>query len=205
MSRHPGFTLIEVLVATAVMAIMVLMLGGVFQQASSSWDSGYARAEGGMAVRAVVGALTRDLATAVDGRRYGLATPISPDSGASTSLTFYRLVDGMEGGVEQVVYGGGAQVTRNGKTLYSPGDNGNAASFKFYVGDGGGALRSYETKFYGEDGSQQSSSFPGQVKWNVPWVKVRCEMTRKGNITGLAVRSFGKDGVKDTADDIVVK
>ena len=32
-----AFTLIEVLVATAVMAIIVLMLGGVFNQASSSW------------------------------------------------------------------------------------------------------------------------------------------------------------------------
>ena len=41
-SRRGAFTLIEVMVATAVMLIMVVMIGALFRQASSSWDSGYA-------------------------------------------------------------------------------------------------------------------------------------------------------------------
>ena len=90
-----GFTLIEVLVATAVMAIMVVMIGGLFQQASSSWDAGYVRAEGGMAVRAVVGALTRDAATAVDGRRFGLSAPVEV---TGSQITMYRLAPGAVGG-----------------------------------------------------------------------------------------------------------
>ena len=34
--RKAGFTLIEVMVATVVMAIMIVMIGGLFQQASSA-------------------------------------------------------------------------------------------------------------------------------------------------------------------------
>ena len=70
--RHgaAGFSLIEVMVATGVLLVVVLMVGAVFRQASSSWDGGYARAEGGMIVRGVLGAIQRDLSQAVDGRRF---------------------------------------------------------------------------------------------------------------------------------------
>ena len=43
-----AFTLIELMVATGILAILVLMVGGLFSQASSVWDAGYVRAEGGM-------------------------------------------------------------------------------------------------------------------------------------------------------------
>ena len=65
-----GFSLIEVMVATAVLLVVVLMLGSVFRQASSAWDSGYARAEGGMVVRGVLGSIHRELSHAVDGRHF---------------------------------------------------------------------------------------------------------------------------------------
>ena len=221
MSRHPGFTLIEVLVATAVMAIMVLMLGGVFQQASSSWDSGYARAEGGMAVRAVVGALTRDAATAVDGRRFGLSAPVEVDG---STITMYRLAPGAIGGnrdIVKVVYRGGSTVTRivggSSSTIYSGGQGSNGARFTFSAGpeasgnQSAAAARPYEKRYYDSTGAQKSSDFPGEVAWTVPYVKVRCELTRSGTFSGLTVRSLGRDGVAngeggETArDDIIVR
>ena len=66
-----GFSLSEVMVATAILMVVVLMIGAVFRQASSSWDSGYARAEGGMIVRGVIGSIERELSGAVDGRMFG--------------------------------------------------------------------------------------------------------------------------------------
>lgn len=200
--RKEGFTLIEVLVATAVMAIMIVMLGGVFQQASSSWDSGYVRAEGGMAVRAVAGALTRDLATAVDGRRYGMSTPLSLSPGENgTGLTFWRLRDGAKDGndVEKVTYD--SKGDRNGKALF--GQNSGAfdpPSFTYYAGPDTTSLRSYE--------SDSDFSEDNGVVWRIPYVKVRCELTRRGTFSGLRVRSGGRDGVKDrdwAGDDIVVQ
>lgn len=214
--RATGFSLIEVLVATAVMAIMVVMLGAVFQQASSSWDSGFVRAEGGMAVRAVVGSLTRDLATAVDGRRYGMSSPISPEPGNTGNLTFWRLRDGARDGndVEQVTYKGGSTVTRTSSiqgdsTLYKKSAPNSSASFEFYVGaepdqSRNSAGRPYEKTFYDSNGSRQQSAFPGEVAWKAPYVKVRCTLTRSGTISGLTVRSWGRDGVA-SGDDIVIR
>jgi hypothetical protein len=200
------------MVATVVMSIMVLMIGSVFQQTSSAWDSGYARAEGGMAVRTVVGAISRDLATAVDGRRFGLGRPVECDE---SSLTFVRLREGSEGGFERVTYSlGDNTATRNGKELVSidskkPFD----AKFSLYVpeeyapevdpdpGDEKVPVRPFETGSFSHGGGK------GPVVWTVPYVKVRCTLSRKGSLSGLFVRSLGHDGVgneQSGADDIIV-
>lgn len=203
-----AFTLIEVIVATAVLSIMVLMIGGVFQQASSSWDSGYARAEGGMAVRAAVGSLTRDLATAVDGRRFGLSKPIEVEG---TRITMYRLVPGPDNGnrdIEKVVYSGGSDsFERNGKAIYSPPKNGSAyhARFSFAAGPETDATKNSSTLRPYESGT----AFAGQIAWTIPYVKIRCELTRTGTFSGLTVRSLGRDGVENgdsnSQDDIIVR
>lgn len=207
-----GFTLIEVMVATAVMAIMIVMIGGLFQQASSSWDAGYVRAEGGMAVRAVVGALTRDLATAIDGRRFGLSEPVVV---SGSSITMYRLFPGPGGGrdVRKVVYTGGEKVTRkigdgSATTIYEkPDGRSYGARFTFYAGP--------ETAQTGSSSGarpyESGTRFPGEIAWTVPYVKVRCDMTRTGSFSGLTVRSRGRDGVPNGADgdkaqdDIIVR
>ena len=220
-SLRTGFTLIEVMVATAVMAIMVVMIGGLFQQASSSWDAGYVRAEGGMAVRAVVGALTRDAATAVDGRRFGLSAPVEV---SGSKITMYRLAPGAVAGsrdIVKVVYEGGSTVKRivDGKssTLYSGGSGSNGANFTFSAGpeaDGtqtSAAARPYERRYYDSTGSQKTSDFPAEVRWSVPYVKVRCALTRSGTFSGLTVRSLGRDGLaigdpdEAAKDDIIVR
>ena len=220
-SLRTGFTLIEVMVATAVMAIMVVMIGGLFQQASSSWDAGYVRAEGGMAVRAVVGALTRDAATAVDGRRFGLSAPVEV---SGSKITMYRLAPGAVAGsrdIVKVVYEGGSTVKRivDGKssTLYSGGSGSNGANFTFSAGpeaDGtqtSAAARPYERRYYDSTGSQKTSDFPAEVRWSVPYVKVRCALTRSGTFSGLTVRSLGRDGLaigdpdEAAQDDIIVR
>ena len=224
--RSAAFTLIEVMVATAVMAIMVVMIGGLFQQASSSWDAGYIRAEGGMAVRAVVGALTRDAATAIDGRRFGLSAPVEA---SGSTITMYRLAPGAVGGnpdIVRVVYTGGSQVkrtvsapgSRTGQsetsTIYSGGQGSNGARFTFSAGpeasgtQSASAARPYEKRYYDSTGSQKKSDFPDGVSWNVPYVKVRCELTRSGTFSGLTVRSLGRDGVRledKSQDDIIVR
>ena len=201
-----GFSLIEVL------AIIVLLLGGVFQQASSSWDAGFVRAEGGMAVRAVVGSLARDLSTAVDGRRFGLTAPIEVPAGGGSTITLARLRDGVapgDGGhdVQIVQYSAsGSTVTRKilkgagagekaSSVIYSPPENagGNGAVFTFSPGPAADYGRSYEDAEF------------NTVKWTVPSVKVRCKLTREGVFSGLTVRSLGRDSAEGTKDDIVVR
>ena len=93
-----AFTLIELMVATGILAILVLMVGGLFSQASSVWDAGYVRAEGGMVARAIVGSIQRDLQSAVDGRAFdglGFSSPVEA-SGSSIKMVVLSAVDPRE-------------------------------------------------------------------------------------------------------------
>ena len=219
--RRGGFTLIEVMVATAVMLIMVVMIGALFRQASSSWDSGYATAEGGMAVRSVIGALTRDLATAIDGRIYGLDKPVKVD-GSSVELICYKPAKASGGTyrreIHRIKYDGGPSVRRTdsvlignawkpvGKpsTIYAGGTGANGAKCTFRAADpiDEYKLRSYERK---------APAFKDSLAWEIPSVKVRVELTRTGSFSGLTVISHGPDGLpnddeeSDEPDDIIVK
>lgn len=220
-SRRGAFTLIEVMVATAVMLIMVVMIGALFRQASSSWDSGYATSEGGMAVRSIVGALTRDLSTAIDGRIYGLSDPVVVSDGsvelicykpATTAGTTYRRE------LHRIKYVGGSSVSRqdsvlDGKawkalgssTIYAGGTGANGAKCEFSAAPSIDAT--YRDRGYEDD----APSFHSDVAWEIPSVKVRLKLTRTGAFSGLTVVSYGPDGLpngdadSEDADDIIVK
>ena len=76
-----GFSLIEVMVATLILMILVLMTGAVFRAGASAWDTGYAKAEGGAIVRTVAGAIQRELSKAVDARYFGTVWQKNKDGG----------------------------------------------------------------------------------------------------------------------------
>lgn len=58
--------MVEVLVASSILVIIVLMLGMLFQQTGLAWRTGSQRANNYMEVRALMGSLQRDAAAAVD-------------------------------------------------------------------------------------------------------------------------------------------
>lgn len=65
-SPRRGFSLIEILVAMAILVVIVLIVAGVFQQTSLAWSLGLRRATEQGNVRAVAGAIGRDLSMIVD-------------------------------------------------------------------------------------------------------------------------------------------
>ena len=66
MKKNAGFSMIEVLVASSILVIIVMMMGMLFQQGSSAWRVGAKRSDGFMKVRTFLGALERDISQAVD-------------------------------------------------------------------------------------------------------------------------------------------
>jgi len=66
-SLQSGFTLIEVLVAMTVLAVMVLMVANIFQSSSASWNIGTQKADMNTAARAALDFMARELASAVAG------------------------------------------------------------------------------------------------------------------------------------------
>ena len=103
-------------------------------------------------------------------------------------------------GNAELTYGGGSTVTRNNKPIYSgASSDGQGANFEFYVGEESGQTQNSSTYR-----KYENAAFQNKIVWTVPYVKVRCTLTRKGRLSGIEVRSYGKDG-KQSDDDIVVR
>ncbi len=169
-SRAAGFSLIEVMVATAILMVVVLMVGSIFTQASSAWNSGYSHAEGGAALRGVAGAMNRDLQTAVDMRDF-FPNENAPIKASARSLEFVSLKindrqpgSGSSGGdasspreyvlVEYSV--GGDSVTRKETALV------RSQSFDYFDRSSAWSKGSSTTSTLWKRGKTSSSSSPGE-------------------------------------------
>ena len=94
--NNSGFSMIEVLVASTIMIMIVMMLGMLFQQSSQAWRTGKQRADTYQQVRALFGSIQRDASTAIDKnslpKRVFGSGGVSDDSQSfSGSLSFYTL------------------------------------------------------------------------------------------------------------------
>lgn len=197
--NRKGFSLIEVLVATALLVMVVGMIGFVFRQSSMSWDSGIQRAEGISQVRAVMGAIERDLRLAVDAREFGLK-----NSFEKNSLKFIVLADPEAGSNDrvptQITYTDGSTVKRTSTRLKSS-KNGTWS-----------ATGTSENSTLLESGSSPSTV---AISYNVvkdtdnpdglpAYVTISADVTHQEKFSGLVVRSYGPNGKKGDKDDIVV-
>ena len=223
--KRSGFTLIEVMVATTILLMMTVMMGALFRQASSAWDAGNAQAEGGMIVRGVVGAIARDLATAVDGRAYKQSSAFTCSGG---SLEFVCLKPVKTAGNKTtrvphlISYQVGNTVKRTDKVWDSAASAfGASTSSTLYDGDAAG----YSAKFSLEaldmpdskktnpasSDSDRSDFDDSDFLWSgPPAVKLTLKLTQDGTFSGLYLRSWGPNGVAgagdlDEDDDILVK
>lgn len=84
-----GFTLLEILVATTIMIMIVVMVANMFRNASESWDTGTQSAEMNTAARAALEYISRELSCAVAG-----SMPSS--TGGVATLKPFQLIDGNE-------------------------------------------------------------------------------------------------------------
>jgi len=95
--NRSGFSMIEVLVASTIMMMMVMMLGMLFQQTSLAWRTGKQRANTYQQVRALFGAIQRDASASIDQnslpqRLLGASGPLAGKSQSfGDALTFFTL------------------------------------------------------------------------------------------------------------------
>lgn len=84
-----GFSLLEVLVSVTILAVIVAIMGGIFQQTSVAWSVALKNASDQTSVRSAIGLLSRDLSMAIDPRHFtpsGLGETPEFDAG---KLHFY--------------------------------------------------------------------------------------------------------------------
>ena len=220
-----GFSLIEVMVATLILLIIVLMIGSVFRQGTSTWDSGYARAEGGMIVRAVIGSIQRELSTAIDGRSFeGAWSDADPIVVSESAVKFICMKESEDGGTKALkrepwlveYVWDGKEMTRLAQRLkctdgiWSPGTSVDSIIYTEDYQDDKKAIYSAKFTFesvsdFGSVRPRESEEFKNDYFWNIPCVSIKVELTRMSSFSGLEVRSFGPDGKDGTVDDIHVK
>lgn len=197
-STSAGFSLIEVLVATALLVMIVSMIGFVFRQSTMTWDSGIRRAEGSTQVRAVVGAIARDLRAAVDAREFGQTQSFS-----DTSLKFVALLEPKNKTKQRVptlvTYTGGDTVRRKTQRLKCSGGSWSAGTGEDSVlMEKTSADCAVDITFDTNGGYESSDGLPA-------YVSIYAELITEESFSGLTVRSYGRDGIEGNRDDIVVK
>lgn len=62
-----GFSLLEILVAMAILSVIILMMTTIFNQSSQAWDRGLSQSQKGMEGRAALNLMARELKSAVVG------------------------------------------------------------------------------------------------------------------------------------------
>lgn len=87
-----GFSMIEVLVASTILTVIVMMLGMLFQSTGLAWRTGVQRADTFMQVRGFFGAIQRDLSAAIDARDLpATLTAGRQQQFSSSALKFFTL------------------------------------------------------------------------------------------------------------------
>ena len=65
-----GFSLVEILVATTILLVIVILASLVFQQTTGAYDTGERKVSANVALRNILGSISRDLTLAVDPEEY---------------------------------------------------------------------------------------------------------------------------------------
>ena len=209
--KTAGFSLIEVLVATALLVMIVGMIGFVFRQSSMSWDSGTRRADGISQIRAVVGAIERDLRLAVDAREF--KPQDSQQKFEKEKLIFIALADPDPGtaasldkrGLMRIEYSGGKTVKRTATRLKCSNgqwgvDSGTDAKVESILLDSGSGAKDVPTITFDAVFDPNDTSKKGLPVY----VNIEGKISVTEKFSGLTVRSKGPDE-KGAGDDIVAK
>ena len=86
-----GFTLIEILIATSILLVIVVIASLVFQQMTGAYETGGRKMDSQVALRNVIGAVTRDLAMAVDSTAYPGLESVNDGLQGGSQITFLAL------------------------------------------------------------------------------------------------------------------
>lgn len=200
-----GFTMIEVLVATAILTMIVMMMGSLFQQTSMAWRVGSKRAEGFMQVRSFIGALQRDASQAVDAEgEKALRRKVKPSDSLGLDQSFnsgqlqFVTLSGKDRSLCRVTYSSSG--TRKVEELNTGGGwkvIEAANDVKQFLDSGSGntptvQIDSFQAK-YGQQGGSRGLPL---------YLTVEANVVSRGDSLEVGAASAGPDRTWNTDDDI---
>ncbi len=205
LETRAGFSLVEILVATTILLIIVMMISMVFQQTSGAYQSGTRRVKSQTVLRNVLGTISRDMMLAVDSRYYpGIANKFESKSASFIALTGKPDTAGRR--APQWItfsYSGGA-VTRSCADMKCSTQSDGTLRWSLSGVPADSLLNPNQNEKLRDDfaflitpDDDPASTLPLRVD-----VKGSIQTDGKGNY--VSGRSAGKDRAWDTADDIIV-
>ena len=213
--------MIEVLVASSILIIIVMMMGMLFQQGSTAWRIGSKRADSFMKMRTFLGSLERDASRAVDvnalKRMRGLASAgdgsgnTDPKAGgfsdqkfSGSELVFYTLDGVTNRAVTRLTYSLSG-FTRKEEVLFASGDNPSWKSLgsrtlidKSTDGVSLPSFQSVKAYWYDDNGGISTSK-----KDDLPaFITFKADVQSTDRALDIGAASAGPDGKWGTRDDI---
>ncbi len=188
-----GFSLIEILVATTILLVIVILASLVFQQTTGAYDTGERKVSANVALRNIVGAISRDLALAVDSDEYD---GVPNNSWGGRSISFAAMT-GSPGRTLQVV-----RYTAGGSSVHR-----RAQSYRYENGRWSTEGEPSESDVYRADSFADAAidvRFSASDNDNLPeCVYIRAELGTSGRSAAVGGRSKGRRADSDD-DDIWV-
>lgn len=209
-----GFSLIEVLVSVTILVVVVLIVGMIFQQTSSAWNTGVSKSTAQASIRAIVGAISNDLAKSYDplwsqqvsvGEEDSSGSNLDLDEDAieisNHSLSFYIVKDNADilqtqsnstvlRGISRIEYSvSGRYITRKETALTFDGSEISSTEAKFEIENG------VDLKFDAVE--DENSEIPLGLR-----ITIDSGAKRTIENFEIAVGSCGPDGLWNTDDDI---
>ncbi len=209
-----GFSMIEVLVASAILTVIVMMLAMLFQQTSVAWRTGLMRANGFMQLRSYIGAIQRDASAAIDAKNIPdkLLYNGKKQSFTASEISFYTLtgtdtnrslkyVTHLNTGEREqykLVYSG---------TTWSWEKDGDRTSLLKFLENGSeddATIDPQKFKFKFSDGTERDNRGAVVADRNrLPlYIMIEARITQEGKLYEVGASSDGPDKKPDTDDDI---
>lgn len=198
-----GFSLVEILVATTVLLIIVVLISMIFQQTNAAYQSGTVRVQAMMEVRAVVGTIARDLTLAVDSGNYPGGAFLNEFLG--DSLQFVALTGTPDSTGKRtpqwIEYSySSMRVRRRCQDMSCTRQPDGSLRWMTSGAPQESVLnpsQGLDVRFEREDPKTGAARLPLRVD-------IHCEIAHPGKNPAISARSAGKDRAFGTRDDIVI-
>ena len=202
--------MVEVLVASTILIVIVMLLSMLFQQTGLAWRSGVKRAEGFVGIRALIGAIQHDASGMIDVSCVPVNLRMGDQQFTGSSLKFYTMNTALFyddktkniplRALRYITYDASGNrheyVLQASKSWQEMGSGANVISIVKRTGNKNATvpvIDEFECKYLDTD---DRSKLPA-------YLTVKAHVTTTGNSLDIGAASAGPDKTWDTKDDIV--